>query len=245
MSSATPDTSAPDKLSSQNAVAAATGMSLEQAIRQRRSVRGYLPGSVPEAVLQNIFELAQLAPSNCNVQPWKVYVASGALRDQLSTEMQRRIREGVAPNPDYEYRGDFTGEYRTRQVECAVALYNQMGIERHDKPGRERAIMRNFEFFDAPYMAFIGMDKAFGTTVAIDVGMYAQNLMLLLVAHGLHSCPMGTMRNYPDLVRDAFGLGEESRILFGLAFGYEDPAVDANRTRTTRDPVSSSVIFRS
>ncbi|MDP2091842.1 MAG: nitroreductase family protein, partial [Pseudohongiella sp.] len=76
-------------------VQAASHMSLEQAILQRRSVRGYLPDLVPEAVLQNIFELAQLAPSNCNVQPWKVYVASGALRDELSTEMQRRIRDGV------------------------------------------------------------------------------------------------------------------------------------------------------
>lgn len=231
-------------LGANNIIQAAAGVSLEHAIRLRRSVRGYLPDRVPEAVLQNIFELAQLAPSNCNVQPWKVYVASGALRDRLSTEMQRRIREGVAPNPDYDYRGDFLGEYRTRQVECAVALYNEMGIERHDKPGRERAILRNFEFFDAPYMAFIGMDKAFGTTVAIDVGMYAQNLMLLLVAHGLHSCPMGTMRNYPDLVREAFDLGEENRILFGLAFGYENTDVPANNTRTTRDPVSASVLFR-
>lgn len=233
------------KPSDERQLQAAAGMSLQQAIRQRRSVRGYLPDKVSEAVLQNIFELAQLAPSNCNVQPWKVYVASGALRDALSTEMQRCIREGVAPNPDYEYRGDFAGEYRTRQIDCAVALYNEMGVARHDKPGRERAVMRNFEFFDAPYMAFIGMDKAFGTTVAIDVGMYAQNLMLLLVAHGLHSCPMGTMRNYPDLVREAFGLGDENRILFGLAFGYEDTSVPANRTRTRRDPVSSSVIFRS
>tara|TARA_R110002072_G_scaffold142853_1_gene288466 strand:- start:28489 stop:29199 length:711 start_codon:yes stop_codon:yes gene_type:complete len=220
-------------------------MSLVDAIRTRRSVRGYLPDAVPDDVLQQIFELAQWAPSNCNVQPWKVYVATGALRDRLSAEMQRRIREGVPASPDYEYRGDFAGEYRTRQVECAVALYSEMGIERGDREGRERAVLRNFEFFDAPYMAFIGMNRAFGTTVAIDVGMYAQNLMLTLVAHGLHSCPMGTMRNYPDLVREAFGLSEEDRILFGLAFGYEDPDVAANRTRTTRDPVGTSVQMRS
>lgn len=220
-------------------------MSLVDAIRTRRSVRGYLPDAVPDDVLQQIFELAQWAPSNCNVQPWKVYVATGALRDRLSAEMQRRIREGVPASPDYEYRGDFAGEYRTRQVECAVALYSEMGIERGDREGRERAVLRNFEFFDAPYMAFIGMNRAFGTTVAIDVGMYAQNLMLTLVAHGLHSCPMGTMRNYPDLVREAFGLNEEDRILFGLAFGYEDPDVAANRTRTTRDPVGTSVQMRS
>lgn len=220
-------------------------MKLTEAIRQRRSVRGYLPDAIPDEVLTKIFELAQLAPSNCNVQPWKVLVATGDLRDRLSAEMQRRVIAGEPANPDYEYRGDFTGEYRTRQVECAVALYSQMGIERHDREGRERAVLRNFEFFDAPYMAFIGMDRAFGTTVAIDVGMYAQNLMLAMVAHGVHSCPMGTMRNHPDLVREAFDLGEETRILFGLAFGYEDTSVPANRTRTTRDPVSASVMIKS
>jgi nitroreductase len=219
-------------------------MSLVDAVRGRRSVRGYLPDPVPDTVLQQIFELAQWAPSNCNVQPWKVYVATGALRDRLSAEMQLRVRTGVPANPDYDYRGDFVGEYRTRQVACAVALYSEMGIERTDREGRMRAVMRNYEFFDAPCMAFIGMDKAFGATVAVDVGMYAQTLMLAMVAHGIHSCPMGTMRDYPDLVREAFDLGEESRILFGLAFGYEDVAVPANRTRTTRDSFSANVLIR-
>jgi len=219
-------------------------MTLHDTIHQRRSVRGYLPDAIPDEVLTRIFELAQLAPSNCNVQPWKMFVATGDLRDRLSAEMQRRVIAREPAGPDYEYRGDFDGEYRKRQVECAIALYSQMGIERHDREGRERAVLRNFEFFDAPYMAFIGMDKAFGTTVAIDVGMYAQNLMLAMVANGVHSCPMGTMRNYPDLVRDAFGLGDETRILFGLAFGYEDTSVAANRTRTTREPISASVFIK-
>jgi nitroreductase len=151
----------------------------------------------------------------------------------------------VPPNPDYDYRGDFENEYRKRQVECAVALYSEMGIERHDKEGRKYAVLRNFEFFDAPHIAFIGMDKAFGTTVAIDVGMWAQTLMLAMVAFGIHSCPMGTMRNYPDLVREAFDIQDGTKILFGISFGYEDKSVPANRTRTTRDPIASNVVFRS
>ena len=118
-------------------------------------------------------------------------------------------------------------------------------VDRDDKEGRLRAIVRNFEFFDAPYIAFLGMNPAFGTTVALDVGMYAQSLMLTMVAFGLHSCPMGTMRNYPDMVRDAFDIQDETKILFGLSFGYEDTAVAANKTRTEREPVSASVMFRS
>jgi nitroreductase len=89
------------------------------------------------------------------------------------------------------------------------------------------------------------MNPAFGTTVALDVGIYAQSLMLTMVAFGLHSCPMGTMRNYPDMVREAFDIQDDTKILFGLSFGYEDTAVAANKTRTAREPISASVVFRS
>ncbi len=220
-------------------------LGLIDAIYQRRSVRGYLDKAVPQPILNRIFDIANQAPSNCNVQPWKVYVASGALKDRLRQTMVDKTASGVAPNPDYPYRGDFEGEYRKRQVECAVALYSNMGIERGDKAGRLHAVLRNFEFFDAPYIAFLGMNPNFGTTVALDVGMYAQNLMLTMVAFGLHSCPMGTMRNYPDLVRDAFDIQDDTKILFGISFGYEDTAVPANKTKTTRDEISANVVFRS
>jgi nitroreductase len=213
-------------------------------IYARHSVRGYLDKPVPHEILDRIFEIAQMAPSNCNVQPWKVYVASGALKDRLRDQMIANTVGGVKPNSDYPYRGDFTGEYRKRQVDCAVALYKNMDIQREDKEGRLRAIVRNFEFFDAPHIAFIGMNPEFGATVALDVGMYAQTFMLTLVAHGLASCPMGTMRNYPDLVRDAFDIKDGTKILFGICFGYEDPAVPANKTRTSREVISSSVTFR-
>lgn len=220
-------------------------LSLIDAIYQRRSVRGYLDKEVPQETLNRIFEIANQSPSNCNVQPWKVYVASGELKDRLREQMVEMTANGVPPNPDYPYRGDFEGEYRTRQVECAVALYSNMNIERGDKEGRMRAVLRNFEFFDAPYIAFLGMNPNFGTTVALDVGMYAQSLMLTMVAFGLHSCPMGTMRNYPDLVRESFDIQDDTRILFGISFGYEDSSVPANKTRTTRDAVNTNVVFRS
>ncbi|SVA04071.1 uncharacterized protein METZ01_LOCUS56925 [marine metagenome] len=220
-------------------------MSLVEAVSKRRSVRGFLDKEVPQQVINRIFEIAQQAPSNCNVQPWKAYVASGELKESLKKKMYENTTNRVSPNPDYSYTNNFENEYRTRQVECAVALYSKMGIGREDKEGRMRAVLRNFEFFDAPHIAFIGMDPSFGTTVAVDVGMWAQTLMLTMVAFGLHSCPMGTMRNYPDLVRQAFDVEDGTKILFGISFGYEDSALPANETRTTRDATSSNVVFQS
>jgi len=220
-------------------------MGLIDAVYARHSVRGFLDKEVPEDVLNRIFEIAQQAPSNCNVQPWKAYIASGELKERLKKQMLENTTTGVKSNPDYEYRSDFENEHRVRQVECAIALYTKMGIGRGDKEGRMRAALRNFEYFDAPYIAFIGMDPKFGVPVALDVGMWAQTLMLTMVAFGLHSCPMGTMRNYPDLVREAFDIQDGTKILFGISFGYEDVAVPANETRTTRDDISANIFFRS
>ncbi len=219
-------------------------MSLETALRERRSVRGYKPDPVPEAVLREVFELAQLAPSNCNIQPWQVFVASGATRDELKKRMVERAMSGTPVNPDFEHLPNFEGVYRKRQVDCAVELYNNMGIARDDKMGRMRATLRNFELFDAPHVCFIGMDKSFGVTVALDVGMYVQSLMLLMTAHGIGSCAQGSMRYYPDDVREVFGVGEKTAILLGISFGYEDEAVAANKTRVGREPLSENVVFK-
>lgn len=219
-------------------------ISLRDAILARRSVRGYLPERVPAAILEGIFTLAQHAPSNCNIQPWKVYVASGEVKDRLRTAMVDRVTSGVPFNSDYDYPNTFAGEYRRRQLECAMALYEQMGIERADKEGRMHAVVRNYEMFDAPHVCFIGMNKNFGASVAIDVGMYIQNLLLAMTAYGVSSCPQGTMRYYPDLVREAFAIDEDTYILLGISFGYEDTRVPANRTRVGRDPLAASVVFK-
>lgn len=219
-------------------------MSLEEAIRRRRSVRGFLPTPVPEKTLKAIFELAQLAPSNCNVQPWQVFVASGKTRDELRERMVQHATTGVPVNPDFDHVPKFEGVYRRRQIDCAVELYNNMGITRDDSPGRLRATLRNFELFDAPHVCFIGMDRSFGVTVALDVGMYAQNLMLLMTAYGIGCCAQGSMRYYPDIVREVFGASDNVAILFGISFGYEDVSVPANRTRVSRAPLGESVVFR-
>lgn len=222
----------------------ATAMSFEEAMYARRSVRAFLDKPVPEDILKKVFETAQHAPSNCNIQPWIVLVASGAARDRIRTRLIEGIMGGTPSNSDFDYPGKFEGEYRRRQIECAVAMYEKMGIGREDSAGRARASLRNFELFDAPHVAFIGMHKNFGATVAIDVGMYVQSLMLALTAHGLASCAQGSMRYYPDIVREEFPGNEDTRILCGMSFGYEDTALPVNETRTTRDPIGACVTFQ-
>ena len=220
-------------------------LSLEDAVKTRRSVRGFLPDPVPESLMKSVFELAQWAPSGTNIQPWQVYVASGALRDSLRAEFMRRAQAREAANPDHRDKGKLGDPWSERRRDCARALYQAMDIEWEDKTGRAMAAFRNFELFDAPHVAFLCMDDQFGKNSAADVGMYAQTLMLSLTAHGLASCAQGTMAHHPDLVRETFGLDESVKVLFGISFGYEDSSVAANAARTNRAPLADSVVFRS
>jgi len=226
-----------------NAVSKPT-MSLVDAIFQRRSVRGFLPKTVPEETMRNVFEQAQQAPSNCNTQPWYTVVASGDLRNSLRDQFVGRAMAGAPSEPDFSYVSKFEGVYRGRQVDCAAALYGEMEIARDDKAGRSRAALRNFEFFDAPHIAFLCMDRSFGATIAVDVGIYAQTLMLAMTAQGISSCAMGSLRSHPDLVRAAFGLEENIGVVFGICFGYDDSEVKANNTRTTRVSLDETVVFK-
>jgi nitroreductase len=117
-----------------------SAMSLDEAIRRRRSVRGYRPDEVPEAMLREVFELAQWAPSNCNVQPWTPHVVSGeALRRLRDALVGAAVRDEPI-RPDWPADSKFTDVYRERQVDAAQRLYGAMGVERRDLVARKMAI---------------------------------------------------------------------------------------------------------
>ena len=218
-------------------------MNFEDAVRSRRSVRGFLQKPVPHDLMKKVFEIAQLSPSGTNIQPWQVYVASGEVRDNLRAEFIRRVQEKISANPDRPDTGRIGEPWRERRRDCAKVLFNAMDVEWEDKPGRAAASFRNFEMFDAPHVLFIGMNEVFGATTAADIGMYAQTLMLAMTANGLASCPQGTMAHYPDLVRETFDIADDVKILFGISFGYEDESVPANKAITTRASLDESVQF--
>ncbi|MGB5702045.1 MAG: nitroreductase [Polyangiales bacterium] len=216
---------------------------LDETIAERRSVRGFLPEPVPRVVLEEVLALAQRAPSNCNVQPWRVYIASGdtlrRLRGALVEAASSGTSQGMAGTMDA-----FFGGYRDKQVACAVELYGKMGIARDDRDGRKWAMLRNFEFFDAPHVAYVCMAKTFGIGVALDVGMYVQTLMLAMQSRGIGSCAQAALRAFPEVVGAHLAIPDDEQILCGVSFGYEDPKVPANQTRQPRDPITGNVFFR-
>ena len=222
-------------------------MEFADVVKARHSYRGFLPKAVDEQTLKEVFELASWAPSNCNIQPWHVHVVSAGACDALREKMKAAAANQSDANPDFPWQGKFSGDYRERQICSAMGLWEHQGVRRDDPEKRAWSWMRNFEFFDAPHVAFIFVTDEFPETVrlAADTGMYAQTLMLALSDRGIGSCPQTSVSCYPELVREQLGVESRFKLLMGLSFGYIDAADEANNFRTDRAALGESTVFHS
>ncbi len=62
---------------------------VDTVIRSRKTVRAFRPDPVPRSQLVEIIEVARMAPSNFNTQPWRVHVLTGAAKRALSEAISR------------------------------------------------------------------------------------------------------------------------------------------------------------
>ena len=211
---------------------------LEDAITSRRSTRLFLRDKpVPQELVTEALELGVRAPSNSNIQPWRVVFASGAARDRLVEALVAEARTSAPKVPKLpehfeHYRRDLGGQ-----------VYGSMGIARDDAEGRRLAVLRNWEFFRAPLAGIVCMHHDLEFVDSMGVGMFLQTLLLALTARGLGTCVQVSIAGYPEIVREQLGIGDEMRVLCGLAIGYPDPDFPANGLRVGRNPLTENVRF--
>jgi hypothetical protein len=217
-------------------------MDVQTAMLARRSVRAFEERQVPRETLTAIFDRAQRAPSWCNIQPWRVWLASGATRKKLIDGLVKAAGETM-PSPDVPFPAEYPEPYGQHRRACGKALYSAMGVARDDGAGRHGAWMRNFVAFDAPHVAIIAMDKRFSIYGSLDLGCWLQSVMLLAIEEGVSTCAQASLSLYPDVCREVLGVTSDVQILCGLGLGYEAANIPANDCRTDRDPLEKNVVF--
>jgi nitroreductase len=209
---------------------------LDQVIRDRRSIRSFIARPVPPALLEEALAIAQRAPSNSNVQPWRLIVASGARRDSLSRALRIAAERDPFPNIP-----PLPEEYQHYRSELGEIVYSALGIARDDQNGRRKALLRNYDFFDAPVVGILCMPESLGVADAVSVGIYLQTLMLSLTARGLGCCAQVALAGYPEVLRSELEIPSELLIICGLAIGYADPEFPANHLYTPREALSETI----
>jgi nitroreductase len=210
---------------------------LEQSIKERHSTRKFLPRPVPQALIDEALTLAQCAPSNSNIQPWRMVFAAGAARERLTNALHREAQIQAPHIPE------LPESFRHYRQELGVQVYGSMGIAREDKAGRLAAVMRNIEFFGAPLVGIVSINHDLGPADAVSVGMFLQTLLLALTARGLGTCVEVSVAGYPDVVRSELKIPSELTIICGVAIGYSDPDFPANQLHIGREAIDKNVMF--
>ena len=221
-------------------------MDVLEAIRGRKSVRGFKPDPVPVEVLTELLTIAQRAPSGTNTQPWHVYVCAGDVKQALTDETLEMFRAGAGRGYeefDY-YPATWKDVHNNRRREVGWALYNLVGVEKGDREGSAKQAMRNYLFFDAPVGIFVTVDSylKYGNWMA--AGIYIQTLMLAAEGLGLATCAQGSWIPYQEAVRKNLGIPDDESVVVGMSLGYADPDRIENSLITVREPLENVVHWR-
>lgn len=213
-------------------------------LARRRSIRDFRPDEVSPELIDQLLSDALLAPSWSNTRPYRVAVATGALKEELEALLTKRweaitaLRFGsplarvravvsgrAVPHTDFRVPLTNPPDLQPRRVALAKKLFGHLGIARHDIAGREAAIGRNYAFFGAPVVMFVFARSRMGVYSPLDAGFFAENLLLSAANRGLGACAQGLLAIWSIPIRRRFVIPRGYKLLFGISLGYpsDDP----------------------
>src|SRR5262249_62433947 len=112
-------------------------MDVYEAVRTRHSVRNFTNQPVPREALERVLSAAAWAPSGSNIQPWHIYMVTGASLAEIAKLAGARV---AARDPwderEYEmYPADLKSPYRERKSAFGAQRYGDVRISRGDLEG--------------------------------------------------------------------------------------------------------------
>ncbi len=216
-------------------------MDVTEAVKKRKSIRGYKSDPVPKEILEHILDLASRAPSAMNTQPWEFTVLAGDVLENVRRSNVELLNSGTPPNPEHVVV-DWPREsiYRQRQVDLAKQLFKLMDIAREDKQKRAEWMERGFRYFDAPVVVIVSVDRCLSESgPLIDLGAVIQTICLMALHFGLGTCIEDQGVTYPQVLRKYAQIPDSKRIIMAIAIGYPDWDFPANKVETEREPINN------
>ena len=217
-------------------------MNVDDAIKQRNSIRAFTPQPVPEQTVRDILDVARFAPSGGNLQPWKVIAVAGAERDAVIALAQANLPGAEDDKPVYP--PNLWDPYRSRRFKVGEDMYALLGIGRDNKPARLMHLAQNFQFFGAPVGLFFVIDKGMGHGQWAHMGMFMQSLALAAEEQGLSTCMQEAWAMVRESLHRHFELPEHELLYCGMALGYADRSAAVNSLRSERAPVEEFAVLR-
>lgn len=178
-------------------------------VESRRSVRKFTDKKIPADVLEACLDMAMMAPSSCNLQPWEFHVV------QTPDKKAKLVEACMSQNAAKTAAELIVVVARTNNWDKVAKLnldnWPQEKMPRHWVTFYKSGVP--FTYWQGPMHAVGAVKKAFSSVAGLftpiprgpftkadmrvwatkSVALAAENLMLALRAHGYDSCPMEGM----------------------------------------------------
>ena len=220
-------------------------MQYDEVVLGRRSIRGYKPDPVPQALIKEVLALAMRSPSSMNTQPWNFTVVTGEVLDLIRKGNTERNLAGIPHSREFRIGSPFAGQHRDRQVGVAKQLFAAMDITREDTEKRQDWVLRGFRQFDAPVCIIITYDAVLADSddTAFDCGAVTTALVNAAWSKGLGAVinSQGIMQS--PVVREHANIPDDQVIMKAVALGWPDESFPANAVVSKRKSVDEAATF--
>jgi nitroreductase len=208
-------------------------MDVSEAIRERRSIRAFLPDDVSDDTIREVLDEARWAPSWANAQGWDVFVVKGDKLSQVKemlAEKSTSEAESVTDIP-MPQRGEWPEHMQERMT------YQPALAQPPERPGLWR-------IYDAPCLLILGIHEQLAVEYAcFSLGLLAENICLAAHSRGLGTCIMAMAVKHADALHELLPQAEGHRFVVGVAFGHPDQHNALNRTERRRCAFGEIVKF--
>jgi nitroreductase len=217
-------------------------MELLKAIKDRRSIRKFLPREVPQKLIAEIMDEARWSPSWGNTQPWDFYILNSTALKKFKDMNVQKTTSGAASNPDVPMPESWSEAQKSRYVELGKVVLTSLGIKREDKESRDKYYMDMVQAFDAPCLIFacIARDSLIEYPM-LDIGLITQTICLIAHDKGLGTCIMAATARYAEEIRKIAAIPKDKKIVVGIALGYPDWSFPLNNIKRERAQISEFV----
>ncbi len=187
-------------------------MEIKEAIRTRRSIRKYKNEAVPEDVIMELLEAANLAPSATNRQPWEFVVVHRSYLDKLDETLQKAFQERTAGVPEEDMR----------------RALQDLSIPVDESADKLKGLGRFYRTLGgAPVAIMVIVPKETDPWVwkntICDAAAAIENLMLAACERGLGTCWLtGPLRTRAAMIASFVDIPEDREIVAIVPLGYPD-----------------------
>ena len=204
-------------------------LNVREAIEQRRSIRKFKPDQISDEVIDQLLEVARMAPSGSNRQPWRFLVVT-------DLEERRQLKEICM-------RQAFVEEAPVVFVCCVdLKAYSQASRKARSQEFEDYGVLETLSGrvrepdYRAQVLTQPDPDREAGLKAAVpNVYIAVEHIVLMAAALGLGSCWVGAIRDTSE-INVLFDLPDHIVPVAVLPVGYA-ATVPSARPRLSLDQI--------